>query len=159
MSIDHQHIDAAAQTLGGEHGLERGEGIVERIHEQPGHHVDHHDAALADREDADAAPRRAARKIDRTEQARIAVDRGQYLALVPDMIAGGDAVDAGLVEIAGRPLGDPEAMRRVLAVGDDEIQIEPLPQTRQMAGHGLPAGPADDVAEKEQPHGAPPNPR
>jgi hypothetical protein len=28
-----------------------------------------------------------------------------------------------------------------------------------MAGYGLPAGPADDVAEEEQPHGEPPNPR
>ena len=46
------------------------------------------------------------------------------LALVPDMIAGGDDVDAGGVELLADLVGDAEAVRGVLAIGDDKIERE-----------------------------------
>ena len=46
MHVDEDRVDARAEALRGQHGIDRGEGIVERIHEQPRHHVDDDDAQV-----------------------------------------------------------------------------------------------------------------
>src|SRR4051812_9877746 len=68
------------------------------------------------------------------------------------MIAGGDAVDAGIVQLGTDLGGDAEARGRVLAVDDHEIEPEFLAQTRHVPGHGLTAGPSDDVAAEQDLH-------
>ena len=68
----------------------------------------------------------------------MAIDEADGLALVPDMVAGADDVDAGGVELVADLLGDAEAGGGVLAVHDDEIEPELASQARHMLN--------DDVA-------------
>src|SRR5690606_1905122 len=133
--------------------LEGGEGVVQRIHEQPPHQVQHHDPAAARRLiDADPAARRSRRIVLRPEQPRIAVDEADSLALVPHVVAGGDDIDAGGVELRADFLGDAEAGSRVLAVDDDEIEGELAAQPRQMLEHHLAAGPPHQITTEQHPH-------
>ena len=82
---------ASAAPLSGqadELALGRRERIVERIHEDAAHQVDHQHARAVRRvEQHHAAPRRAGRIIERTDQPRRALDEDERLALVPRMIA------------------------------------------------------------------------
>ena len=56
----------------------------------------------------------------------------------------------------GEPVGDAGAVGGVLAVGDDEVELELLAQARDERLDRFAAGPAEDVRDEEQPHrGAP----
>ena len=68
------------------------------------------------------------------------------------MVAGGDAVDAGLVQLGADLGGDAEACRRVLAVDRNEIESELAPQARDFLDHRIAAGPADDVTAEQDLH-------
>ena len=83
-----------------------------------------------------AAPRRAGRIVERTDQPRRALDEHQRLALVPRMIAAGDDVGAGVDHLVVDRLGDAEAAGRVLAVDDDAIELPVALEARQALGHG-----------------------
>jgi hypothetical protein len=133
--------------------FDRGEGVVERVHEQPGHDVDDGDPApVAKLVGAGALARRAGREVDGAQQARVGVDRGDDLALIPDMIAGGDAVDAGGIEALTDLVGDAEPGRRVLAVDGDEVEGEGITQARNFLDHRVAARPTEDIAAKKHPH-------
>ena len=113
--------------------LEPGERIVERVHEQPAHQIDDEGAApIVERVQPPAGAGRGRRKIRRAQDARVAVDIGDQLALVPDMVAGGQDIDAAIVELAADPLGQAKAARRVLGVDDDEIEREIAAQFRDV---------------------------
>ena len=75
-------------------------------------------------EQVGAPARRAGREVERPQQALVLGDVGDDVALVPDMVAGGDAVDAGIVQLGADLGGDAEARGGVLAVDDDEIEAE-----------------------------------
>ena len=130
-------------------GAER---IVERVHEQPAHDVDHHDLLAARRLEQVGAPaRRAGRKVDRPQQALVLRDIGDDLALVPDVVAGGDAVDARLVQLGADLGGDAEARGGVLAVDHHEIEAELLAQPRHFFDHRVAAGHARRCRHKTKP--------
>ena len=104
--------------------LDRGERIVERIHEDAAHGVDdEHARAVLGLDHGGAAARRAGRIVDRPDQPRRALDEDQRLLLVPGMIAERDGVGAGVDQLAIDRLGDAEAAGGVLAVDDDEIEL------------------------------------
>ena len=63
---------------------------------------------------------------------RVAVDVGDELALVPDVIAGRQDVDAAIVELAAKALGQAKAAGRVLGIDDDEIEREIAAQLRHV---------------------------
>ena len=90
--------------------------------------------------------------IDRTQQARLAVDEDQRLALVPRMVARGDDIGAGVDELLADRLGDAEAARRILAIDDDEIGGIARSELRQFGDHGLPARPSHHIAQKQNAH-------
>ena len=46
----------------------------------------------------------------------------------------------------------PGSVRAVFAVGDDEVDVPFLPQTRHQGGHRPSPGFADDVANEQDPH-------
>ena len=91
-------------------------------------------------------------KLIGLQQALVLGDVGDDLALVPDVVAGGDAVDAGLVQLGADLGGDAEARRRVLAVDRHEIETEFAPQARDFLDHRIAAGPADDVTAEQDLH-------
>src|SRR4030042_789627 len=92
----------------------------------------------------------ALRVVGGADEARLALEVGQGLFLVPDVVARGQDVDLE-EQVPSDLLRDPDAPRGVLAVGDDdrrrvfpdELGREPLA--------GPPAGMADDVPEEEDP--------
>ena len=103
--------------------LDGAERVVEIAHEHAAHGVDHeHVGAVRRLEQAGAAPGRAFRKIDGPEQTVMPLDEDQRLALIPDMIAGGHDVGAGIEKLGQDLLGDAEAAGRVLAIDHDEIR-------------------------------------
>ena len=76
------------ERAGGKLALDRGERIVERVHEDASHGVDdEHARAVARLDQRGAAARRAGRKVDRAQQPRRALDEDQRLLLVPGVIA------------------------------------------------------------------------
>ena len=108
---------------GGELARHRLERVVERRHEEQAHDVDDEDArAVPRRVDIGAASGRAGRIVDRAQEAVVAVGEGERLALVPDVVAGGDAIGAGRDQLLQNILGDAEAAGGVLAVHDDEVE-------------------------------------
>ena len=68
------------------------------------------------------------------------------------MIAGGDRVDPHGEEFLGDGTGQAEAACRVFAIGDDEIQLQALTQTRQFGLHHIAPRLADNVAQKKNIH-------
>ena len=94
------------------------------------------------------------RIVDRPQEARIAGDVGHDLAPVPHMVAGGDDIDAGGVELGADLVGDAEAVRRVLAIRHDEVERELAPEARHRLDHGVAPGAAHNVAAQHHPHRA-----
>src|ERR1700691_1866033 len=147
------HGEASSEKTAMGYYCDGRERIVQRVHEKPRHGVRHHHlAAVLERKHARALARRAGRKIQRPQQAWIAADIGNDLLAVPDVIAGGDDVGAGGVELGADLRRDAEAMRRVLAVDGDEIERQLAPQARQFAHHRIASRLAHHVAQQQKPH-------
>ncbi len=129
------------------------EGVVERVHEHAPHHVDdEHLGAVGGLEEIGAAPRRPLGIIGGADEARLALDEHQRLALIEGVVAERDRVDAGGEEFLADRLGDPEAAGGVLAVDDDEIEPPARTQNRDVGEKGGAPRTADDVADEEEAH-------
>ena len=103
MDVDDDRVGGALERAGGQLALDRGERIVERIHEDAAHDIDdQHARAVPGLDQRRAAAGRAGRIVDRADETRRALDEDQRLALVPGMVAAGDGVGAGVDELAGR---------------------------------------------------------
>ena len=153
VEIDDGGVAAVAERAGGELARHRLERVVEGRHEEQAHDVDdEHARAVLRGVDVGAAAGRAGRIVDRAQEPLVPVGEDQRLALVPDVVAGGDAVGAGGDELQEDLLGDAEAAGGVLAVHHDEVEAVPGDQAGQLLLHGRAAGAADDVAEEEEPH-------
>ena len=146
-------VHVVAQAVIGERRVGRLKRIVQRVHVKQAHGMDDQNPAAARRvEDADAPSRRAGGVVHRPEEPGIAVDVIDDLAPVPDVVAGGDDVGPGVVEFLANFGRDAEAMGRVLAVDDDEIEVQPITQPGQLfLDHGA-AGPPYHVAAKQHSH-------
>src|SRR5205823_1773461 len=144
-----------AEVEFGEELFEPGEGVVERIHEEPAHQVDDENAPLADRMQPPTGAGGSLREVCRAQDAGIALDIGDDFALVPDVIAGGQDIDFGVVKFAAEAFGQAAAGRRVLGIDDDQVEGEPTTQGRHVLFYGLTAGPSDNIATKQDFHTAP----
>src|SRR3990172_4873593 len=86
----------------------------------------------------------AARKGQSGVPGQVGVD----LAVVPDVVAGGDDLDPGLEQLIGCAGRQPFAAGGVFAVGDDEVDVVATPDFGEQAGEGpaphLPHHVADD---------------
>jgi hypothetical protein len=74
------------------------------------------------------------------------------LALVPDVIAGGDDVGAEIEEFLGDGGGDAEASGSVFAVDDEEIDCVGFEDVGEMFADDVAAGGAKDIADKKDVH-------
>src|SRR5205823_5015768 len=86
-----------------------------------------------------------------TEDPLVRLEDGIDLALVPDVVAGGNDVDSRGEERIGGRRGEPQPAGDVLAVGGDEVDGPLLAQPRQLLLDGLAPGLADDVADHQHP--------
>ena len=153
MEIDDDRSGALAKLVLREDRFEPRKGIVERVHKQPAHQIDDEQGMPAlDRMQPPAGAGRPRREIGRAQDAVIARDVLDQLALVPDMVAGRQDVGAGIVKLAREPFGQPIAMRGVLGVDDRHIDREVALQSGQVAAHRLPPGAPDDIAAKQDIH-------
>ena len=129
------------------------ERIVERIHEDAAHGVDHqHMPAILGIDHRRAAARRAGGIVDRADQPRRAFDEHQGLALVPGVIAERDRIGAGVEQLLIDRLGDAEAAGGVLAVDHDEIELPVGDQARQAFGDDMASAAPDDIADEKNTH-------
>ena len=74
------------------------------------------------------------------------------LALVPDVVAGGDDVGPKIEEFFGDGGGDAEAASGVFAVDDEEIYGVGFKDVGEMFTDDVAAGGAKDIADKEDIH-------
>ena len=110
------------------------------------------DARAADVDDRRSAAGIPLRVVGRAHEPLAAVDELVGVAMAVDVVAGGDHLDAGREDLVRGPLGDADAARRVLAVGDHEVGLELLAQAGEDVREPAAAGAADDVADEEDPH-------
>src|SRR6266436_839965 len=79
-----------------------------------------------------AGPGRALREIGGPQDTGIAIDVRNDLALIPDVIARRQDVDATIVELAAKAFGQAETARRVLCVYHHKVDVELPPQVGHM---------------------------
>ena len=151
VEVEDDGVGLLLERAGGQDRLGRLEGIVEfRMHEHPAHDVGDEDAgAVASVEQAGAASGGAGRIIGGPQKLVVARREDHRVLLVPDMVAGGHHVGAGIDRFQEDVLGDAETAGGILAVDDDEIQLEVGNQSRQPVPDRRPSGLADHVAEEE----------
>jgi hypothetical protein len=155
VEVEDDGIAIAAQAMRVQQLLDLLERIIERIHEQPPHQVDDADLlAFGGWEDAGALARRANREVERPQQARLVADVADRFFLVPDVVAGGDAVHASTEQIVTDFLGDTEATGGVLSVRHHEIDPVIALEARQALDHHIAPRPPYDVTAEQQTHGA-----
>jgi hypothetical protein len=100
-----------------------------------------------------AAGRRGPAEIRGAKDAVARLEERDEIALPPDVIPRRDHVRAGGEELLGELGREPDAVRRVLAVHDAEVDAELLLETTQARLDGAPAGRAEDVTDEENPQG------
>ncbi len=153
VDVDQHGIRLFAERAGGKFAVDGGERIVQRIHEDAAHDVGHqHAGAVAGDEEVRSPAGCSRREVGGADQLRLPLDEDQRLALVPDVVARGDRVGAGVDEVLADLLGDAEAARGILAVHHHEIEAIVGNQPRQAFGDGRPPGPAHHVAHEQEPH-------
>src|SRR6478609_2378227 len=107
MEVDDDGIGGNAERAGPEFALQRGEGIVERGHEDAAERIDDESMpAVLGLDQGGTAAGRAARIVRGTHQALGALDEHQRLALVPGMVAERDRIGAGIEQLLIDSLGD-----------------------------------------------------
>ncbi len=133
--------------------IDRGERIVERVHENAAHGVDEQDARAAlGFAQGRAVAWRTGGKIDRAKQLRRAFDEDERFLLIPGMIAAGDGIGACIDQFAIDRFGDAETAGGVLAIDRDEIELPVANETGQALNDDGPPAAADDIADEQNAH-------
>src|SRR5208337_2321516 len=70
-------------------------------------------------------------------------------ALVPDMISGGEHVDAEIEKLLGDLRGEAEATGGILSVGNAEIDAVLPEQRRKLLAHNRPPWPSENISDKQ----------
>jgi hypothetical protein len=78
-------------------------------------------------------------------------EHGDFL-LVPEVVAGGDDIDAGVKEFISSIDSDSRAAGGVFSVGDDDVQVEALAKIWKKLPERVPSGFANNVTDKKQVH-------
>ena len=80
------------------------------------------------------------------------VKEAQYLASIPNVVAGGNHVGAGGVEGGANLVGNAEAMGGIFTIDDDKIQLQPLSDIGQVIFEHPPTGLADHITAYQNFH-------
>ena len=151
MHVDEDRPRAPAQL--GEDRVGRLERTVDRVHEHAADQIHHRDLPpIGERKASPTLAGRAGRKIVRAQQARLALEIVDDLAVAPDVITRGADVDAGIEQLLAAVRIDAGAAGDVLAVDDNEARLGAVNQLRQQRPHRKAPRFADDVAEEEEIH-------
>ena len=128
-----------------------GERVLDLLHVRPALGVDDGDVRTVERVvDAPAAARDAVRAVvERPQDPVVGLQVRVDLALVPDVVARGDHVDAGAEDRVGRGRRQAHPAGDVLAVRGDEVDPALLAQPRQHLLDGHATRLADHVADHQ----------
>ena len=108
-----------------QHLVGRLEGRIDGRHEELALHVADQDLALLPQVVTEpAASRRPGGIVVRAENRSMLVEAGHHLALVPDVVAGGEHVDPKAEQVVRDLRRQAEAAGGVLAVGDHQVDDE-----------------------------------
>src|SRR5207237_2483210 len=130
-----------------------GERIIERLHENAPHDIHDADRFAGTRApEITAASWNAGGRLVRPQQLRLARNVIQHFFLVPDVIAGRHRIDAVAENRFRDVAGDTEPRRRILDVGNDEVERLTLDQRGHRAARDFAPGFAEDVADEEDAH-------
>lgn len=91
--------------------------------------------------------------VRRPYEARVAFQDLQHLAVVPNMVAGGEAVKAHLEHLVIRLAIDAAPARQILDVTDDEIRLVAPLQVGQGGRDCPPPDPSENIREEQNNHG------
>jgi hypothetical protein len=86
---------------------------------------------------------------------RETVEERDPLLLVPDVVAGGEAIDGQAIQLRQHVGGHPEAAGGVLDVDHHVVEAVAVDQPGDQILDGPAPRPAHDVADEEQPHRSP----
>ena len=99
-----------------------------------------------------AAAGRAFREIVGPQQARLAGDVGQGLALVPDVIAGGDAINARFIKVVANLRRHAKTMRCVFGIHDHGIDFVFTADIGKLRCHRITRIAAHNIAQEKYSH-------
>src|SRR5271166_6591061 len=153
------HVDddvaGLPQRASRQFAIERGEGIVKRLHEDPPEQVDDEKSRpLGVLDDRRASARRTGGVIGRPNQARLPLDEDERFALVEGVVAERHRVDAVGQKLLEDRFGETEAAGGVLSIDDDEIEAPALAQERNLLDDRRAPRTSDDIADEEETHSA-----
>ncbi len=129
------------------------ERIINRSHEHAALQIEHgifH--AILRRAEVEPAARIAVGKICGTQQPRLMGHKLQNLFFVPAVIAAAKDGDIRSQQLFGDPRGDAKSRRRVLAIGDDQVDLFLRDNVSQPIVNDLPSRRADNVSHKQYAH-------
>jgi hypothetical protein len=98
----------------------------------------------------DAAAGQIVDVVGGTKQSRLAFEIVVNFALVPDMIATGQDVQAVAEQFVGKLRGDAESARRIFAVGDAQVDFFGSDDVFQVPGDKASPRRGEDVANKQE---------
>ena len=143
------------QGLGGlvEQPVGLRERVVDLLHVGAALEVDDRELVAVERViDAPSATRDAVGAVvERSQDALALVEVLVDLALVPDVVAGRDDVDARIEQRLGRGSGEPHPAGDVLAIGGDEVDAPLVADARQDVLDRHAPGLPDDVPDHQDP--------
>ena len=130
-----------------------GERRIELVHVHPAHEVDdRYLSPVGELMKEPAAPWRVRWVIERPQDRAIGLQILVDLALVPDVVAGGDDVDPHAQQLLCQGRRQSHAGRHVLAIGDHQVDVHLGAQIRQRVPDSHAARLSDDVSDEQAPH-------
>src|SRR5690606_3140593 len=150
------HVRLFTERAGGELALGGLKRIVELgMHEHAAHDVGNEDArTVPGLIEAGAAPGRSDREVCRPKEAMLARREVERLALVPDVVAGGNDIGARVERRLEDLLGYAKPASGVFAVDDDKIEPEVGDQAGKAFPYRRPPGTPHHVATQTTHDGA-----
>ena len=153
MHVQDDGVDMVAEPARVQFPLQRGKGIVERIHEDAAHDLHHqHLGAVAGRLHGGAAAGRAGGKIGRADKPVLTFDEHQRLALVPGVVAERDDIRAGIEQFMEDVFRQPEATGGVFGIDGDKIDGMGVDQAGKTVKDDIPARSADQITNEQTTH-------
>ena len=153
MEIDENRIDHLPERRLCHHAIDRGKRIIQRIHKQARHGIDHQNPRASGRIDnRRATTRRCGRIINRAKQSLLPLNKDQRLALIKSVVAQGHNIGARIEQIIADHFRDAETACGIFTVDHNAIKRPPPPEAREGVKYGVAAGSTDNIAKKEQAH-------
>ncbi len=148
MKIDKHYRRALAQA--DDTRVSASERIVDGRHKRSPHEIEDADGHAVDREGCGASTGHRRRIVRRPNHAVAGLEILAEVALIEDVVAAGDEVDAACEDLFGGLGGQAKTTGRVFAVGDAGVDVMLLSKERNAALEYLATGGTDDIPDDQE---------